>query len=267
MSLILNKSVILHVAARSVSNKLHITTCIPPLLKHALHTSCSLQRKHTAISDLSKRSLADVDITSLRVKYDRVPDAVLHDLDSRVKKTLTVEYGKEQDVCDAAVRMLLQECGFTEKGEDSPERSLIKITVKIWHLRNLYRARKTRHNFYERIVRLVDVRRDLLDHVRTYNFENYYRIMTVLNHHHYFRPEVFMVKSPLADNVKEMKIRAYAHSLDVAQKEAEKQNYFNELKEKFLQELKAKELAAGQDTPATTSISSNDIDTDSRSFG
>jgi len=264
MSLILNNSVI-HVAARSVSNKLNITKSTPLLLKHNFHTNHSLHRKHTALNDPSQRSLADVDITSLRVKYDKVPDKVLQDLDSRVKKILTVEYGKEQDVCDAAIRMLTQECGFTEKEEDSPERSLIKITVRIWHLRNLYRAKKTKHNYWDKIVRLVDVRKDLLDHVRTYNFENYFRIMTVLNHHHYFRPEVFMVKSPLADNVKEMKIRAYAHSLDVARKEAEKQNYFNGLKEKFLQELKTKELSARQDTGVSTT--SSDIDTDSRSFG
>lgn len=250
------------------NNYSHVPAFIIPVGNNSsvrIHTGCSYKAKENIpwVNDTStavKPSLADVDITSFQVKYDKVPHSLLQDLDDRVKKLLTVEYGTEKDVCDGAYRMLIDECGFSAC-EKTPETRIIDITIDIWRLRNRYRQRKTKHNFYDKIVKLVDIRRNLLDHVRNYNFENYYRIMTVLNHHHYFKPEVFMVKSPLAENVKEMKIRAYAHSLNVAQKEADKQNYFNELKEKFLQDLKSKELV--EHKPETMSHS----DQNSRSFG
>ena len=263
---LLNKTIgVLNLAYGHSNHLIRFTYVLNPIVYgcKTFHSSLIASAKskdlNTPQRHLVKRLLTDVDIKTPQVQYDTFPQVIQH-LDDRIKKLLTVEYGHEQDVCDAAYRMLLNECGF-DVNEKTPETQVLEITVKIWHLRNLYQKQKSKQRFYLLIMKLVDIRRNLLDGIRNYNFENYYKVMTVLNHHHYFKPEVFMTKSPLADNVKEMKIRAYAHSLNIAQKEEEKQNYFNELKEKFLQELKSPQLQKYEN------ITNNKVAIDSKSFG
>ena len=181
----------------------------------------------------------DLDKDSFLFQYENVSE--LDNAPERVKKLFTVEYGTLEDKRLKKTHDLIRKIDMDNQCIDKVT-ELVERTMLIKELQQKY-LQKRRKNFpiVLKIIEQVKIRQKHLDNLRDHHFEVYARALQFLDLQHYFSPQYNVRATELADQVADMRIRAFAESRRLTAVADKRKNKLLKLKDEYIKELSSKD--------------------------
>ena len=179
--------------------------------------------------------IQDVDEKQFLVNFANVSE--LQTAPEKVKKLFTLEYGTAQDKKEKKIFDLINEIDNKNRCRAHVS-EIVNITFSIKEKQEIYlNKRKGNGHIVNEIINLAQSRVELLDKLRDRHFEAYTKALTLLNLNHFFKPQYDVKATHLADEVVDMRVRAFAQSRKLTAVSNKRLQKLAMLQEKYQHEL------------------------------